>query len=94
LGVIEIGGVTQIILRAPNEQFTRYVSPGQRISNGQVLVKRVERVGGIDNALRPTPVVVLEELGQEVYKEVGAGVEEESPEKPSQAQAPVGFGKG
>lgn len=64
-GVIDIGGVPQIIVKAPDEQFSRYVQPGQYLSNGQVLVKRIEMNQG------STPVVVLEELGMEVYKEVG-----------------------
>lgn len=68
-GLIEVGGVTQIIVKAPNEPFSRYVQAGQYIADGQVLVKR------IDSFDSPTPVVVLEEVGQEVYKEVGETVE-------------------
>jgi hypothetical protein len=65
-GLIDVGGVTQIIVKAPNEGFSRYVQPGQYLSNGQVLVKRIEMNQG------STPIVVLEELGIEVYKEIGA----------------------
>lgn len=73
-GIIDIGNVTHIIVKAPGERTSRYVQPGDYLANGQVLVKRVE------NAQSPTPVVVLEELGQEVYKEVGEGVANKSPE--------------
>lgn len=77
-GIIDIGGVTQIIVKAPGERTSRYVQPGDYLANGQVLVKRVE------NAQSASPVVVLEELGQEVYKEVGEGVANQPSEtKPS-----------
>ena len=71
-GVIQIDGTPQIIVKAPNEQFTRYVGTGQSLANGQVRVKRIEGLGS------PTPVVVLEQLGQEVYKQVGEGIPEPS----------------
>lgn len=64
-GVMVIGGVPQAIVQAPNEASSRYVQAGQRLSNGQVLVKRIEMNGGSD------PVVVLEENGVEVSKPVG-----------------------
>ncbi|OKH20511.1 hypothetical protein NIES593_18535 [Hydrococcus rivularis NIES-593] len=67
-GIIDMGGVTQIIVKAPGERASRYVRVGDYLSNGQVRVKRIE------NARSATPVVVLEELGQEVYKNVGEGV--------------------
>ena len=44
---------------------SQYVRAGQRIANGQVLVKRID-VRGSD------PVVVLEENGIEVSRPVGA----------------------
>jgi hypothetical protein len=68
LGVIQIDGTPQIIIKAPNEQFTRYVQPGQFLANGQVRVKSIQGLGS------PEPVVVLEELGQKVYKQVGEGI--------------------
>lgn len=67
-GVIQIDGTPQVIVKAPNEQFSRYVQPGQFLANGQVRVKRIEGLGS------PDPIVVLEELGQEVYKQVGEGI--------------------
>ncbi|MDP8963368.1 MAG: hypothetical protein M3O33_05145 [Cyanobacteriota bacterium] len=63
-GVIEVGGVPSAIVQAPNEP-SRTVRAGDRLSNGQVLVKRIEMNRG------PTPVVVLEEFGQEVARQVG-----------------------
>ena len=64
-GVIQVNGVTQAIIKAPNEKFSRYVKAGQYISNGEVLVKRIEVNSG------PTPVIVLEQFGKEVSKRVG-----------------------
>lgn len=69
-GVIDLGGVTQIIINAPNEPYTRYVQIGQYVSNGQVLVKRVEMGSGAN------PIVVLEQSGIEVFKSVGASAAE------------------
>jgi hypothetical protein len=85
-GIIDIGGVTQIIVKAPGERTSRYVRPGDYLANGQVLVKRVE------NAQSPTPVVVLEELGQEVYKEVGEGVAS-NPSETEPSQERIAFSK-
>jgi hypothetical protein len=64
-GVIEVEGQTQIIVKLPNESFSRYIEVGNRIANGQVLVKRVED----QNSLSPT--VVLEEVGVEVSRKIG-----------------------
>ena len=58
-GVIQIDGTPQVIVKAPNEEFTRYVGIGQLLANGQVRVKRIEGLRS------PSPVVVLEELGQD-----------------------------
>ncbi len=64
-GVVVIGGVAEAIVKAPNEATTRYVRAGQRLSNGQILVKRIEVNGGSD------PIVVLEQNGVEVSRAVG-----------------------
>ncbi len=64
-GVVTIGNTTQAIVKAPNEPSSRYVSVGQRLANGQVLVKRIDMNPGSD------PVVVLEENGIEVPVVVG-----------------------
>jgi Tfp pilus assembly protein PilP len=64
-GVVEVGGKTSVIVQVPNERTSRYVYVGDYVSNGNVLVKRVEM--GIE------PVVVLEEDGAEVTRYVGNG---------------------
>jgi hypothetical protein len=77
-GVVEVGGVPTAIVNVPNEP-SRYVREGQRLSNGQVLVKRIEMNRG------PEPVVILEQYGIEVARRVGerpAGSPEE-PEVPT-----------
>lgn len=64
-GVIQVDGKTQVIVRLPNESFSRYVEVGDRIYDGKVKVKRVEG----EQTLSPT--VVLEEVGIEVNRRVG-----------------------
>ncbi|MBK4731772.1 hypothetical protein JJD41_18140 [Oxynema sp. CENA135] len=65
-GVVRVGQETQIIVQAPGEPTTRYVRVGQRIGgNGEVLVKRIERLEGIE------PIVILEQNGVEISKAVG-----------------------
>lgn len=68
-GVATIGQETYAIVKAPQEDTSRYVKVGQRLSNGQVLVKRIELKGGSE------PVVILEENGIEVPRPVGGSVE-------------------
>lgn len=63
-GVAQVGGVPMAIVKVPNEP-ARYVREGQRIANGQVLVKRIEMNRG------PEPVVILEQYGIEVARGVG-----------------------
>lgn len=64
-GLVEVGGITNIIVRAPEEASSRYVQVGQYLSNGRILVKRVES----NNS--STPLVILEEDGIEVARAVG-----------------------
>lgn len=71
-GVVVVGRNPQAIVVAPGDATSRYVSPGQRVSGGKVLVKRIEFPTGSE------PVVILEENGVEVAKSVG--------EKPPQAE--------
>jgi hypothetical protein len=66
-GVIEVGSQVQIIAKAPNEATSRYIKVGQKIANGEVVVKRVDKEGG-------EPVVILEQNGVEVIKRVGEKV--------------------
>lgn len=68
MGVIQIGNTAHAIVQAPNEPTSRYVRVGQRLSNGQVLVKRIEMNRGAEE-----PVVVLEQYGVEVPIAVGQG---------------------
>lgn len=73
-GVITVAGRTRAIVKAPQEPTSRYVTVGQRLSNGQVLVKRIEVNAGSD------PIVILEENGVEVARSVG-----EKPEPPTES---------
>jgi hypothetical protein len=68
-GVAQVNGQTQVILKLPNESFSRYVSVGERVMDGKVLVKRVENPNSM------TPIVVLEEVGTEVPRKVGEKVD-------------------
>lgn len=65
-GVVKVGNTVQAILKAPNEPTSRYVGVGQLLSNGQILVKRIEINPGSE------PIVVLEENGIEVRVMVGS----------------------
>lgn len=65
MGVVVVGSQPQAILKAPGEKATRTVGVGERIANGQVLVKAI-------NLSNPAaPVVVLEQAGREVTVGVG-----------------------
>jgi hypothetical protein len=65
-GVVKVGNTVQAIVKAPNEPSSRYVGVGQMLSNGQILVKRIEINTGSE------PIVVLEENGIEVRVMVGS----------------------
>jgi hypothetical protein len=71
-GIVTLGDNVQIILKAPKEEFSRYVQVGQYISDGQVLIKRVEQA---DNR---APYVVLEQSGVEVRKPIGIESQEKA----------------
>ena len=64
-GLYESNGSTKLIVQAPEESNSRYVEVGQYLSNGQILVKDIDR-----NHF-PTPVVILEQSGVEVIKAIG-----------------------
>jgi hypothetical protein len=64
-GVIEVAGKTQVIVRLPNESFSRYVEVGDRIYDGRVKIKRIEGEQTL------SPMVILEESGVEVTRKVG-----------------------
>jgi hypothetical protein len=67
-GIIAIDGEDYAIVEAPTDGTSRYVKVGQRVANGQVLVKRIETKGS-------EPVVVLEQNGIEVSRPIGAPAE-------------------
>lgn len=64
-GVVLVGSEPQAIVKVPNEATSRYVRVGQMLSNGQVLVKRIEMNEGSE------PIVILEQYGIEVSRAVG-----------------------
>ena len=63
-GVVQIGDRVMAIAKAPEETSARYVSTGDRLSGGRVIVREI-RTG-------ESPVVVLEQNGQKVVKSIGA----------------------
>lgn len=84
-GVVQIGEQLQAIVQVPNEGTSRYVRVGQRLSNGEILVKRIEMSPGIE------PVVILEQYGVEVSKAIGEqSVESDAPDTttPTPTQPP------
>jgi len=72
-GVMELGGERSAIVTAPDEP-SRHVKVGDILASGAVLVKRIE-ISRFDK-----PVVILEENGYEVARELG--------EKPSSEEQP------
>jgi hypothetical protein len=64
-GIMQVDGKTQVIVKLPNESFSRYVEVGDRIYDGKIKVKRIEGQQTI------SPTVVLEEVGVEVHRKVG-----------------------
>lgn len=71
-GLYESDGTTKLIVQAPEEDTSRYVEVGQYLSNGQILVKRIEQ----DSFA--SPLIILEESGIEVVKAIGEGVEDDA----------------
>jgi hypothetical protein len=65
-GVVRSGNQTRVILKAPTEPTSRYVTVGQTIANGEVLVKRVKFSPESD------PIVIFEQNGVEVARVVGS----------------------
>ncbi|MBI4782341.1 MAG: hypothetical protein HY785_13625 [Oscillatoriophycideae cyanobacterium NC_groundwater_1537_Pr4_S-0.65um_50_18] len=65
-GVVQVGETLYAIVNAPNEPTSRYVQAGQRLSNGQILVRRIDATGA-------EPKVVFEQFGIEVVRAVGEG---------------------
>jgi len=67
-GIAFVNGIPRAIVQAPDEPVSRAVSAGDRLSNGQILVKRIETSSA-------EPVVILEQYGTEVAVGVGTGVQ-------------------
>jgi hypothetical protein len=67
-GIIDIGGILKAIVKAPEEEASRYVEVGQYLSNGQILVKNIDTSDPLN------PSVVLEQYGVQVSKKVGEAV--------------------
>lgn len=63
-GVVQIAGVTNVIVKVPDEHTSRSVAVGERLGNGKVLVKRVEM--GLE------PTVILEQGGREIVRSIGS----------------------
>lgn len=76
-GVVQVGDEIEAIVKVPDEATSRYVKVGQRLSNGQVLVKRIEMNQGSN------PVVILEQYGIEVARAVGEQPVNPAPAKPT-----------
>jgi hypothetical protein len=66
LGVVQVGREVQILVRTPDSPLGRYVAVGETVANGQVLIRRVERLQGGGE-----PVVILVQNGIEVARIVG-----------------------
>lgn len=81
-GVSEINGQTQVIVKLPGESFSRYLSVGEKVLNGKVLIKRVQDPTAI------TPIVVLEEAGIEVLRRVGEKPMIANKEAPASLETP------
>jgi len=63
-GVVQIGSAVYAIVDAPDEPSSRYVQVGQRLSNGEILVRRID-FNGSDSS------VILEQAGMQVVRRVG-----------------------
>ncbi len=74
-GVIEVEGKTQVIVKLPNESFSRYVNVGDKIANSNIIVKRIDDRGTI------SPTIVLSEGGTEVSHKIGEKPASQSPAK-------------
>ncbi|MCA1990443.1 MAG: hypothetical protein LDL41_00105 [Coleofasciculus sp. S288] len=65
-GVMQVGGRVNAIVKEPNEKTSRYVSVGEYLSQGKILVKRIELGGNAE------PQVILEQNCVEVVKSVSS----------------------
>lgn len=82
-GVVQLGNVPYAIVDAPNEPHSRYVREGQLLSNGEVLVKRINMNPGGE------PIVIFEQFGIEVATAVGSGGAPEGADPDATAAAAI-----
>ena len=71
-GLYEANGRIRLIVQAPEEDSSRYVEVGEYLSNGQVLVKRIEE----DNLA--SPIIILEQSGVEIAKTIGESIDNDA----------------
>jgi hypothetical protein len=64
-GVVQVSGKWSVIVKEPNSSSSRYVSVGDYLENGRVLVKKIVASG------TPQPTVVLQQNGVEIRKSLG-----------------------
>lgn len=64
-GIIETSNGLHAIVQLPDEATSRYVSVGQRLSNGQILIKKINLNSDSE------PSVIIEQHGVEVASSVG-----------------------
>jgi hypothetical protein len=82
-GVVQIGSAVYAIVDAPSEPSSRYVQVGQRLSNGEILVRRID-FNGSDSS------VILEQAGMQVVRRVGdVPVAPVAPAAPTAPSAPT-----
>ncbi|MGI0487108.1 hypothetical protein ACN4EK_16830 [Pantanalinema rosaneae CENA516] len=65
-GILQVGAKWSVIVKEPGSHTSRYVSPGDYLENGKVLVKKI---------VAPTstePMVVLQQAGKEIMKSIGS----------------------
>lgn len=65
-GAVQVRGKWNLIVKEPNSDTSRYVSQGERLANGRVLVKKI--IAGVGGE----PRVVLQQNGIEVTKYIGS----------------------
>ncbi len=64
-GIVQVGNKWAVIVKEPSAVSSRYVSVGEYLENGKVLVKKIVAAGSAD------PVVVLQQNGVEIRKSLG-----------------------
>lgn len=64
-GAIQVKNQWHVIVKEPNAGTSRYVTTGDLLANGQVLVKQVIASAGAD------PIVILQQNGKQITKTVG-----------------------